>query len=85
MKILKLLDKRYASTRVATRISILTSVYSNTFDSKDKMPRNIDEFELLFAHLERMGDDAAVPESHKDPFLLASLCNYIPLEITIAA
>ena len=84
MKILELLDKSYPSTRAATRISILTSVYSNTFDSKDKTPCYIDEFKLLFAHLERMGDDAAVPESHKAPFLLASLCNYVPLEITIA-
>ena len=85
MKMLELLDKRYASTRTATRICVLTSVYSKRFEAKDNMPRYIDEFESLFSQLERMGKDAAIPESHKAPLLLASMGHYSPLESTVAA
>lgn len=85
MKMLGLLDKRYASTRTATRISVLTSVYKKSFGQKDSMPRYIDEFESLFAQLERMGEDAAIPESHKAILLLASLTHYSSLKSTVAA
>jgi len=85
LKMLELLDLRYASTRAATRISILTSVYSKTFGVKDNMPKYIDDFESLFSQLERMGKQTAIPETHKAPLLLASLSQYSPLQSSVTA
>eukprot|EP00171_Calliarthron_tuberculosum_P000561 IDg561t1 len=70
MGMLKLLDSRYASTRAATRISVLTSLYTRKYTSKQDMPKYINEFEALFSQLEKIGDDAALPDSHKAPLLL---------------
>lgn len=82
---LELLDMRYASTRAASRISVLTSVYSKKYQHTMNMPKYVDEFETLFAQLERMGNDTAVPESHKAPLLLASMGHESELESTVAA
>lgn len=82
---LELLDKRYASTRAANRISVLTSVYGKKYQDTMSMPKFVDEFETLFAQLERMGEDTAVPESHKAPLLLASMGHESALESTVAA
>ena len=45
----------------------------------------VDEFKSLFSQLERMGKDAAIPETHKAPMLLASIPVDSPLEVTAAA
>eukprot|EP00171_Calliarthron_tuberculosum_P019463 IDg19463t1 len=82
---LELLDKRYASTRAANRISVLTSMYGKKYQNTMSMPKFVDEFETLFAQLERMGEDTAVPESHKAPLLLASIGHESELESTVAA
>lgn len=85
LQMLDLLDKRFASNRTATRISVLTAMFSKRFCAKDDMPKYIDEFETLFAQLERMGPETKISESHKAPLLLASMGNSSPLESTFAA
>lgn len=61
-------------------------MYTKRFNShKDKISSYIDEFEPVFAQLERMGDDTKIPESHKAPLLIASMGNNSVLESTIAA
>ncbi len=85
MKMLKLLDNRYASSRAATRISVLTSVYAKRWNGKEHMGKFVDEFESLFSQLERMGEDVKIPETHKGPLLLASIGHGTVLESTVAA
>ncbi len=85
LEMLELLDKRYASTRSATRISLLTAVYSKKYADKQNMARFVDEFESLFAQLERIGTQVAIPEQHKAPLLLASMGNDSKLESTVSA
>lgn len=73
-KTLEMLDSRLASSRTATGISVLTTMYTERFNSKaDNMASYNDEFETLFAHLERMEADTRIPESHTAPLLLASM------------
>jgi hypothetical protein len=71
-KILCLLDARFASSRVMSRISSQTALYRKTYNNGD-MFVFVDEFASLFAQLEHMGYDSSVPESHKAPMLLASI------------
>lgn len=86
LQMLEMLDNRFASSRTATRISVLTTMYTKRFNSrKDNMGKFIDEFETLFAQLERMGPDTKIPESHKAPLLLASMGTTSQLESTVAA
>jgi len=85
LKMLDLLDARYASDRTSSRISLLTTLYTKRFKDKDNMPKFIDEFETLFGQLERMGEKTKVPETHKAPLLLASLGTNSLLENTVAA
>lgn len=86
LNMLKMLDNRCASSRTATRISVLTTMYTKRFDhNNDSMANYVDVFEALFSQLEKMGDDTNVPESHKAPLLLSSLGNNSPQESTIAA
>lgn len=82
---LDLLDKRYASCRAASRISVLTTLFSKKYLNGQDMARFVDEFEALFAQLEKMGSDTVIPESFKAPLLLASLGTNSSLESTIAA
>lgn len=82
---LEMLDNRFASNRTATRISVLTAMYTKRFNYKQHLPTYIDEFESLFAQLERMGTDNEIPEFHKAPLLLSSMGNNSPLESTVAA
>ena len=49
------------------------------------MATYVDQFTSLFSQLERMGEDAAIPESHKAPMLLASIDPSCALESTAAA
>lgn len=85
LEILDLLDKRFASNRTATCVSILTEMFSKRFGAKDEMPKFIDEFENLFAQLERTGTKTKIPEADKAPLLLASMGNASPLKSTCAA
>ncbi len=84
MEMLNLLDKRYASKRTTSRISLLTSIYSKRYSGKS-MSKYIDELSQLFAQLETMGEDARLPDSHQVAILLASIGNYPGLESTVAA
>jgi gag-polypeptide of LTR copia-type len=81
---LKLLDERYAPSRAASRIAIQTQLYRKTYYGSD-MAKFIDEYCSLFSQLERMGKDAAIPETHKAPMLLAAIPVDSPLEVTAAA
>ena len=85
LSMLSLLDTRYASNRASNRVSILTSLYSKRFTGKENMSKYVDEFEVLFNQLERMGEKVAIPETHKAPLLLASLGHGSALESTVAA
>ena len=49
------------------------------------MSSYVDKYSSLFAQLESMGKDIAIPESHKAPMLLASIDPKCPLESTAAA
>eukprot|EP00171_Calliarthron_tuberculosum_P002471 IDg2471t1 len=83
-RMLQLLDERYASSRAASRIAVQTQVYRKVYGGGD-MAKFIDEFSSLFSKLDRMGEDAAIPESHKAPMLLVSIPVESPLELTAAA
>eukprot|EP00171_Calliarthron_tuberculosum_P004578 IDg4578t1 len=85
MSMMELLDQRYASTRSTSRISTLTTLYSIKYQKHQDMSKYVDEFEGLFAQLERMGKETAIPESHKAPLLLASIGTNSALESTVAA
>lgn len=82
---LELLDKCYASNRASSRISTLTTMFSKRYQQGQDMARYVDDFESLFAQLEKMGTNTALPEAFKAPLLLSSLGTNSPLESTIAA
>ena len=83
-KMLKMLDERYAPNRATSRIAVQTQLYRKVYDG-GCMATFVDEFKSLFSQLERMGKDAAIPETHKAPMLLASIPVDSPLEVTAAA
>ena len=83
-QMIKLLDARYASNRTVSRIATQTQLFRMTYQAQD-MPSYIDQYTSLFTQLERMGKDAAIPESHKAPMLLASINPDSILEPTAAA
>jgi len=85
LKMLELLDARFASKRATTRISVLTAVYQKKYSGKQDMDEYVNDFANLFSQLERMGKDTAVPETHKAPLLLASIGHGSSLESTVAA
>lgn len=64
--ILDLLDARYASKRAASRINVLTTLYT-------KLHNGTEHKESLCNQLELIGEDTAVPETQKAPLLLASM------------
>ena len=72
IKMLDLLEKTYASKRVARCIAILTSLFSKRKNENRDMSRFIDEFNHSFSQLAAMGEDARIPNSLKSPILLAS-------------
>jgi hypothetical protein len=81
---LKLLDESYASSRPASRIAVQTQLYGKTYNGGD-MGKFIDEYCMFFSQLGRMGKDAAIPETHKAPMLLAAIPIDSPLDVTAAA
>lgn len=83
-KMLRLLDARYASSRTVSRIAVQTQLFRMSYKGQN-MSSYIDQFTSLFSQLERMGKDAAIPETHKAPMLLASIDPYCSLESTAAA
>ena len=83
-KMIKLLDARYASNRTVSRIAVQTQLFRMSY-SNQNMLAYIDQYASLFSQLERMGKDAAIPESHKAPMLLASINPDSVLESTAAA
>ena len=83
-RMLKLLDARYASNRTVSRIAVQTQLFRMAYTDQN-MSTYVDQFTSLFSQLERMGKDAAIPETHKAPMLLASIDPKCPLESTAAA
>lgn len=83
-QMLKLLDARYASNRTVTRIAVQTQLFRMSYNGQN-MTEYIDHYSSLFAQLDRMGNDAAIPESHKPTMLLASINPKCSLESTAAA
>ena len=83
-KMLDLLDARYASNRTVSRIAVQTQLFRMSYSGQD-MASYVDQYTSLFSQLERMGKDAAIPESHKAPMLLASIDPNCFLESTAAA
>jgi len=83
-KMLRLLDARYASSRTVSRIAVQTQLFRMSYKGQN-MSSYIDQFTSLFSQLERMGKDAAIPETHKAPMLLASIDPNCSLESTAAA
>ena len=83
-KMLNLLDARYASNRTVSRIAVQTQLFRMSYTGQN-MATYVDQFTSLFSQLERMGEDAAIPESHKAPMLLASIDPSCALESTAAA
>lgn len=69
---IKLLDAKYASSRTASRIAAQTQLFRVAYSCQN-MPKYIHQYASVFNQLERMGKDAAIPESHKAPMLLASI------------
>ena len=83
-RMLQLLDGRYASNRTVSRIAVQTQLFRMSYNGQN-MSTYVDQFTSLFSQLERMGTDAAIPDSHKAPMLLASIDPKCPLESTAAA
>ena len=83
-RMLKLLDARYASNRTVSRIAVQTQLFRMRYTDQ-AMSTYVDKYTSLFSQLEQMGKDAAIPESHKAPMLLASIDPKGPLESTAAA
>ena len=83
-KMLKLLDGRYASSRTVSRIAVQTQLFRMSYDGQN-MSDYIDQYTSLFSQLERMGKDAAIPETHKAPMLVASIDPNCALESTATA
>lgn len=84
VQMLKLLDSRYASNRTVSRIAVQTQLFRLSYTGQN-MSTYIDQYTTLFSQLERMGKDAAIPETHKAPMLLASIDQSCSLESTAAA
>lgn len=83
-RMLELLDARYASNRTVSRIAVQTQLFRLSYNGQN-MSEYVDQFAALFSQLDRMGKDAAIPESHKAPMLLASIDPNCSLESTAAA
>lgn len=84
VRMLQLLDARYASNRTVSRIAVQTQLFRMRYKDQD-MSLFVDTYGSLFSQLEQMGKDAAIPESHKAPMLLASIDPDCVLESTAAA
>ena len=83
-KMLQLLDARYASNRTVSRIAVQTQLFRMSYKDQN-MSTYVDQYTSLFAQLEKMGEEAAIPETHKAPMLLASIDPKCDLESTAAA
>lgn len=68
-RMLQLLDARYASSRTVSRIAVQTQLFRMSYDNQN-MADYIHQYTYLFSELERMGTDAAIPDSFKAPMLL---------------
>lgn len=85
IKMLEMLDNRFASNRTATQISFLTRVCTKRFNARyHDMATYVEQFETLSAQLERMGNDTQIPKSHKARLLLATRSNHSLLESALA-
>ena len=82
-KMIQLLDARYASNRTISCIGVQAQLFRMSYNDQD-MASYIDRFFSLFSQRERMGKDAAIPECHKAPMLLASTNPESPSELTAA-
>lgn len=82
-RMMELLDSRYACNRTVSCIAFQTQLFYMTYTCQN-IWAYVDQNTSLFSQLERMGKDAAIPETHKAPMLLASIDPPCPLETTAA-
>lgn len=80
----KHLDERYASNRKVSSIAVETQLFRILYAGQN-MASYIDQFYALFSELDTMEKDAAIPETHKAPKLLASIDSTFELQPTTAA
>ena len=83
-RMMELLYSRYASNRTVSRIAVQTQLFRLRYNGQN-ISEYVEQYTTLFAQLERMGKEAAVPESHKAPMMLASIDPSCSLESTAAA
>lgn len=81
---ISLLDTRYVSNRMVSRIVVQTHLFRMSYPDQN-MSIYVYKYASLFSQLEQMGNDAAIPETHKTPILLASLDQQCSLESTDAS
>lgn len=67
-EMLRLLDSTYASSRTVSIIAVQTELFSMSYIGQN-MAQYMDEYKTVFWRLDRMGRDAAIPETHKAPML----------------
>lgn len=86
VSMVKILYNRFASSRTATKIPELTSMYTERFQNdRDAISTYVDEFETMFTQLERMGSETAIPGPHKAPLILENMGGFLPLVSTVVA
>lgn len=81
-----MLEIRFASSRTASRIYVVTTKYTKGVNPKnDNMGKFIDEYQTLCAQLESMRHVTRIPESQKAPLLLEIMGTTSQLESTVAS
>eukprot|EP00171_Calliarthron_tuberculosum_P005278 IDg5278t1 len=77
-------DARCASNRTVSKISVQKQLLRIQYTDRS-MASYVDKYASLFSQLGHMGKDAAIPDLHKAPMLLASINLDCVLESTAAA
>lgn len=86
LEMLKMLDNHFVSSKTASRILVLTSVYNKQYICKqDNMATFVNEFEYLLAQLEKMDAETKISEFHSAPLLLVAMENSSTRESTVAS
>ena len=78
------IDKIFGSKRAASKIAVLTSVFSKRYAYNKNTTRYIDEHNQALAQLESMDEDADILDSLKGPILISSFGTDSQLESCIA-
>ena len=78
------IDKIFGSKRAASKIAVLTSVFSKRYAYNKNTTKYIDEHNQALAQLESMDEDADIPDSLKGPILISSFGTDSQFESCIA-